>query len=98
MLHEIGEVGYELKSLLLLQSSLSALHMMFPMSQAQQDPLPRVVLVELRTMLISSTFSNVGLKYFPVLQGGQEPRGWGHCQYPLMKSLAQHLSCHHDCH
>lgn len=48
MLHEMGEVGYELKSLLLLQSSLSALHMMFPVSQAHQDPLPRVVLVERR--------------------------------------------------
>lgn len=44
MLHEMGEVGYGLKSLLLLQSSLPALRTMLPTSQPQQDPLPRVVL------------------------------------------------------
>lgn len=44
MLHETGEVGYGLKSLLLLQSSLAALCTMLLTSQPQQDPLPGVVL------------------------------------------------------
>lgn len=76
--------GYELKSLLLLQSSLSALHMMFPTSQAQQDPLLSVVLEELRAMLILGTFSSVGLKRLPMFQGGQEPPWLGTSQYPLL--------------
>lgn len=61
--------------------------MMFPTSQAQQDPLPRVVLVELRAMLILGTFSSVGLKHLPVLQQGQEPLWLGTSPVSSLKAF-----------
>lgn len=73
MLHETGEVGYGLKSLLVLRSSPPALHLMLPTSQPQQDPLAAVVFAGSWAVEVLGVFSSAGLNRLPVREEGQEP-------------------------
>lgn len=73
MLHETGEVGYGLKSLLLLQSSLPALCAMLPTSQPSGAHCLGWCLQDRGLHLILGIFPSAGLNCLPVLEKGQGP-------------------------